>query len=58
MMADNKEKRVREVFKFMLISFFDAIGIVHKEFVLPGQTVNQQFCLKVLERLHDSVRKK
>jgi len=33
----------------MLISFFDANGIVHKEFVPPGQTVNQQFYLKVLK---------
>ena len=36
----------------------DANGIVHKEFVPPGHTVNQQFYLKVLERLRDSVRKK
>jgi len=32
----------------MLISFFDANGIVHEEFVPPGQTVNQQFYLEVL----------
>jgi histone-lysine N-methyltransferase SETMAR len=31
---------------------------VHKEFVHPGQTVNQQFCLKVLKRLRDIVQKK
>jgi len=42
----------------LLISFFDANGIVHKEFVSPGQTVNQQFYLKVLKRLRDSVWKK
>jgi len=42
----------------MLISFFHANRIVHKEFVPPGQTVNQQFYLKVLKRLHDSVREK
>jgi len=42
----------------MLISFFDANGIVHKEFLPPGQTVNQQFYLKVLKRLCDSVQKK
>jgi len=39
----------------MLISFFDVNGIVHKEFVHPGQTVNQQFYLKVLQRLRNSV---
>jgi len=42
----------------MLIRFFDANGIVHKEFVPPGQTVNQQFYLKVSKRLWDSVQKK
>jgi len=42
----------------MLISFFDANGIVHKEFVPLGQTVNQQFYLKVLKRLRDSLWKK
>ena len=31
---------------------------MHKEFVPPGQTVNQQFYLKVLKRLRDSVWKK
>jgi len=29
---------------------------VHKEFVPPGQTVNQQFYLEVLKRLRESVR--
>jgi len=56
-----KAKKVRQVssnVKIMLISFFDANGIAHKEFVPPGQTVNQQFYLKVLQRLHNSIRKK
>ena len=38
--------------------FFNANGIVQKEFVPPAQTANQQFYLKVLKRLCDSVRKK
>jgi len=42
----------------MLISFFDASGIVYMEFVPPGQTVNQQFYLKVLKRLRNSVCRK
>jgi hypothetical protein len=42
----------------MFFSFFYADGIVHKEFVPPGQTVNQQFYLKVVKRLCDSIRKK
>ena len=31
--------------------FFDSQGIVHKEFVPPGQIVNQTFYGEVLERL-------
>jgi histone-lysine N-methyltransferase SETMAR len=42
----------------MLISFFDANGIVHSEFVPNGETVNQAFYLQVLKRLHDVVRRK
>jgi len=51
-------QQVRSNVKVMLISFSDVNGIVHKEFVPPGQTVNQHFYLKVLKRLRDSVRKK
>jgi len=35
----------------MIIVFFDRSGIVHKEFVPPGQTVNHAFYKDVLERL-------
>ena len=35
--------------------FFDSQGIVHKEFVPPGQTVNQTFYQKVLQRLRKRV---
>ena len=41
--------------KSMLIIFFDSKGIVHMEFVPPGQTVNQTFYLQVLERLRNRV---
>jgi len=37
--------------------FFYSKGIVHKEFVPPGQTVNQTFYLQVLERLRNRVRR-
>jgi len=56
-----KAKKARQVpsnVKIMLISFFDAKGIIHKEFVPPVQTVNQQFYLQLLKRLRDSVRMK
>ena len=35
--------------------FFDSQGIVHKESVPPGQTVNQTFYREVLERLRKRV---
>ena len=35
----------------MLNCFFDSQGIIHKEFVPPGQTVNQTFDREVLEKL-------
>jgi len=42
----------------MLICIFDQKGIVHKEFVPPGQTVNAAFYVKVLRRLRENVRGK
>ena len=42
----------------MLIVFFDVRGIVHQEFIPPGQTVNQEFYLDVLRRLRENVRRK
>jgi len=53
-----KARRVKSNVKTMLISFFDANGIVHSEFVPNGQTVNQAFYLQVLKRLCDAVRRK
>jgi len=41
-----------------LICFFDQKGIVHKEFVPPGQTVNAAFYVKVLKSLQENVRRK
>ncbi len=43
--------------KTMLITFFDAEGIVHKEFVPQGQTVNAQFYLLVLNRLMKRIQR-
>jgi hypothetical protein len=37
--------------KTMFIVFFDAQGVIHREFVPEGQTVNGQFYLVVMERL-------
>lgn len=41
--------------KSMLICFFDGNGVIHKEFVPPGQTVNAKFYVKVLERLRKRI---
>jgi hypothetical protein len=42
----------------MLIVFFDIQGIVHKEFVPPGQTVNGKFYCEVLKWLREGIRRK
>ena len=41
--------------KIKSMFFFYSQGIVHKEFVTPGQTVNQTFYREVLERLRKRV---
>ena len=43
--------------KRMIIVFSDSRGIVHKEFLSPGQTVNHAFYKEVLERLRKSVQR-
>ena len=42
----------------MLLIFFYIRGIVHYEFVPNGQTLNQVYCLEVMERLREKVRRK
>ena len=42
----------------MLICFFDQEGIVHREFVPPGMTVNADFYCDVIIRLRENVRRK
>ena len=50
--------RFNQMLRSCWLVFFYANGIVHKEFVPPGQTVIQQFYLQALKRLRDSVQKK
>ena len=42
--------------KVMLIAFFDQKCLVHHEFVLQGETMNQHFYQQVLIHLYDRVR--
>lgn len=44
--------------KCMLITFFDAKGLLHYEFVPEGETVNQKYYMEVLQRLFAKVRRK
>ena len=50
-----KARMKKSKIKSMFICFFDSQGIVHKEFEPSGQTVNQTFCRKVLQRLRKRV---
>jgi len=43
--------------KTMLIVFFDAEGIIHREFVPEGQKVNAEFYVGVLDRLLKRIRR-
>ncbi|MFP3020906.1 MAG: hypothetical protein ACEY3F_06300 [Wolbachia sp.] len=50
-----KASQVCSNIKSMLIIFFNIRGIVHKEYVPPGQTVNGQFYCEVLRQLRENV---
>jgi len=53
-----KARMQKSKLKMMLICFFDQEGIVHREFVPPGMTVNADFYCDVLRRLRENVRRK
>ncbi|XP_011859721.1 PREDICTED: histone-lysine N-methyltransferase SETMAR-like [Vollenhovia emeryi] len=50
-----KARMSKSKHKSMLICFFDRRGVVHREFVPPGQTVNASFYVDVLDRLRKRV---
>ena len=53
-----KARLFKSKIKVMLIVFFDVHGIVHLEFLLQGQTINQNIYKDILRRLMRSVREK
>jgi len=53
-----KARQVCSNVKPMLIVFSDIQGIVHKEFVPPGQTVNGKFYCDVLNWLREGIQHK
>ena len=53
-----KARMSKSKVKVMLIAFFDVRGIVHKEFLLQGQTINQHIYKDILRPLMRSVREK
>ncbi|XP_025268578.1 histone-lysine N-methyltransferase SETMAR-like [Camponotus floridanus] len=52
-----KTRKVPSKIKAMPIAFFDSKGIIHKEFVPPGQTVTGDYYLEVLKRLMGRIRR-
>jgi hypothetical protein len=52
-----KARQVKSKVKSMLIIVFDIFRIVHKEFILAGQTVNSAYYSDTLWRLHENVRR-
>ena len=58
-LRSKKACQVHSNIKSMLILFFfDIRGIVRKEFIPPGQTVNGKFYCEVLRQLRGNVRRK
>ena len=53
-----KARQSRSSLKSMLIIFFDIRGIVHREFLPEGQTVNKEFYCIVLWPQRKNVRRK
>jgi len=57
--AEWRSKKVRRqssTTKTMIIDFFDARVVVHHEFVLQGQTVNQEVYISVIRHMRKALR--
>ena len=53
-----KPRRFQSKKKVMLTVFMDYRGVVHHEFPPEGQTVNREYYLGVMRRLHGAIREK
>jgi hypothetical protein len=51
-----KEREVKSKVKIMLIIFFDMKGIIHKRFILAGQTVNSAYYYDVRQQLRETMQ--
>ena len=59
--GETRSKRLRQSrskIKVMLTVFFDYCGVVHYEYLPPGQTVNKEYYLSVMRRLREAIRLK
>ena len=45
------ERRIRLNVKGLLTVFFNCNGVVHREILPQGRTVNKEYCLEVMSRL-------
>ena len=52
-----KARMSKSKIKTKLIFVFDSQGVVHKDFVPQGQTINKQYYREVLERLSKRVHR-
>ena len=53
-----KARESRSNVNSMLIVFFDYEGVVHHEYAKAGQTINKEYCVQILKRLREAVRRK
>jgi hypothetical protein len=55
--SPNSPRRVKSKVKSMFIIFSDIKGIVHKEFILAGRTVNSAYYCDILQSLCENVER-
>ena len=54
---EKKTRMSKSKIETIIICFFDSHGVVHKDFVPQGQTVNKQYFREALERLRKKVHR-